>query len=1219
MKKLAIFGMFFVVAMLACTDYQRPGELALEWVEGIDSESESPISLTASDGTGLKMVSLGVKAAVQEPLAFTELHMVFENPEDRQREGRFEITLPPGAAISRFAMKIGDSWQEAEVVERQAARRAYEDFLHRKQDPALLEKKAGNQFRARVFPIPARAKKELILSYSQELKGEPFTVPLQGLPKLDTLEVEVLEVSGGGARPARDVIKEKNITPKKDLAFIKAKAAPGGTEKLVGLRSGDLALARVKLELEAAPEPLGNVTVLLDTSASRALGFERQIDRLVTHIDALEKKNGKAFPLRVVCFDQDVIPIYKGDSSKFEASAKKTIVERHALGASDLEKALAWLGDNPDNSTRLILVSDGIATAGEQGSDDLKKLVKKLGGQGVERLDVVVDGGIRNETLLKQLTNAGLPQTGVVVDAGIPSNTLATKLTSSTYSNIDVSVRGADWVWPKQLDGVQNGDEFVVYAGLPKRETAMNVGLKGIWSKERVIKTEKAHEPLIERASANAQIESATHRISEIEDPNTREGFKKKVVELSIKHRVLSDYTALLVLETEDDYRRFNIDRKSLIDIMVVGDKGVTMMKRGGDALVKEVVVEEKAPEWLRRDRADDRQGGKGKRHKGEEGQMGKRDARKTDNHYGIKGPRDNQDPHMARSASRERARKAGILSQLSGDAPAAAPAPAAIGDDPLGSLDGVLGEAEAPAETTGRGGGGTGEGTIGIGDLNSIGHGGGGGSGAGYGRGAGGLGGRRASAPRIRSGAAEVRGSLSREVIRRIVHRHINEVRFCYERALQRRPDLAGRISVRFIISATGAVQTAALGSSTLGDAEVENCIVQAVRRWTFPQPDGGGIVVVTYPFVFTPGEGGGTVQNSAQPADGEEMPPLFQRADAENQPVAHRGMHPENPYNDRLKRVMDLLKEGKNEEAMKGAWLWRNDEPGDVLAIIGLGEVAEASGKFQFAARVYGSIIDLYPSRADLRRMAGQRLERLGEIAQDLAIDTYKQAVKQRPDHPSSHRLYGYALLQAGKYEEAFEAMRMGYARNYPGGRYAAVKRILLEDLGLIAAAWARARPNDIEKITQKCADARAVMASEPTTRFVLHWETDANDVDFHIYDARGGHAFYSNQTLSSGGSLYADVTTGYGPECFAITGRPTAFPYAMQAHYYSRGPMGYGMGKVQINEHDGKGNLWFNNQPFVIMNDGAYVGLGSLDKPLSESGAPGKGDAPIKKIAN
>jgi TonB family protein len=278
-------------------------------------------------------------------------------------------------------------------------------------------------------------------------------------------------------------------------------------------------------------------------------------------------------------------------------------------------------------------------------------------------------------------------------------------------------------------------------------------------------------------------------------------------------------------------------------------------------------VQQDEIPEWLKKDKQDEQQGGKGKRHKGEEGQMGKRDAKKTDNHYGIKGPKDNPDPHMARSMAKEMAKNAGILSYLS-----AANAPTspfgrdtALGVDPENALGALMGNQVGEnfgygglgLRGTGRGGGGTGEGTIGLGNLNTIGHGGGGGSGSGYGRGAGGLGGRRGSAPRIRSGAAMVKGSLSKEVIRRIVHRHINEVKFCYERQLAKRPDLSGRVAVKFIISGTGAVQMAAVASSTLGDPGVENCIAQAVRRWTFPQPEGGGIVIVTYPFQLTAPEG--------------------------------------------------------------------------------------------------------------------------------------------------------------------------------------------------------------------------------------------------------------------------------------------------------------------------------------------------------------------------
>ncbi|MDD5306880.1 MAG: AgmX/PglI C-terminal domain-containing protein [Deltaproteobacteria bacterium] len=251
--------------------------------------------------------------------------------------------------------------------------------------------------------------------------------------------------------------------------------------------------------------------------------------------------------------------------------------------------------------------------------------------------------------------------------------------------------------------------------------------------------------------------------------------------------------------------------------------------------------------------------GDEGKKHKLEEGQMGKRDSAKTDKHYAIKGPPTNPDPRMARDMAKE----AGILKYLTAANTPVSPFGAEpLGVDPENALGALLGNQIGDnfgygglgLRGTGRGGGGTGEGTIGLGSLGTIGHGAGQG-GSGYGRGAGGLGGRRGGVPQIRSGAAMVQGSLSKEVIRRIVHRHINEVKFCYERVLASRPDLAGRVSIKFIISGSGAVQMAAVAESTIGEPGVENCIAQAVRRWVFPQPEGGGIVIVTYPFQLESG----------------------------------------------------------------------------------------------------------------------------------------------------------------------------------------------------------------------------------------------------------------------------------------------------------------------------------------------------------------------------
>ena len=304
--------------------------------------------------------------------------------------------------------------------------------------------------------------------------------------------------------------------------------------------------------------------------------------------------------------------------------------------------------------------------------------------------------------------------------------------------------------------------------------------------------------------------------------------------------------------------------------------------------------------------------------------------------------------------------------------------------------------------------------------------------------------------------------------------------------------------------------------------------------------------------------------------------------------------------PLEGAFKEIKDLLHRRDFGAALGKALAWRTRDAGDVLALVALGECAEGSGDLTLAARAYGSIIDLFPGRADMRRFAGERLERVHNAAGlALAVDTYRKAVEQRPDHPAGHRLLAFALIKQGNPREAFTVLAAGVARPYPEGRFAGVDRVLREDLGLVAAAWTRAEPARAAEIRARLERAHGVVEDGPSVRFVLNWETDANDVDFHIHDGKGGHAFYSSPHLPSGGDLYADVTTGYGPECFTIRGpaQQRAFPYRLQAHYYSRGPMGYGMGKLQVIDHDGKGNLRFDERPFVIMQNGAFVDLGTV----------------------
>ncbi len=1008
-------------------------------------EAEAPLGLTTSEGAGLELVSLKARAVVQEPLAFTEMQLAFRNPENRVREGRFRITLPSGAVISRFAMKVNGAWQEGEVVEKQAARRAYEDFLHRRQDPALMETEAGNEFSARIFPIPANGIKELIVSYSQELANGAvgYRLPLRGLPRLGELDARVLVArttaaadkpasSLGGARVRQEVIEvnKRNFKPDQDLVV-----EPMAASTSPVLRHHNLVVARINaLTATNSAEPINQLTVLFDTSASRALGFSQAVKRLQTTLAALLKRND--FSLDVLAFDQEVVTVFSGKASGFSDATAAKLLQRRAEGASDLESALKRLVDRSGSGRRLLLVTDGVATAGSTEGEKLLPAMKALATAGYVRADVMAVGGIRDDERLAALVTAGLPKAGVVLASDASATEDARRLLLSTRAGLKVEVPGAAWVWPTQLDGVQPGDEVLVYADLPA-QTPLQVKVGGQLRLDRNATATTVERPLLERAWIKARLARLQHQRDTLAagDPDLRAALAQQMVQLSIEHRVLCNMTALLVLETEQDYVRFNIDRRALANILTVGSNGIEVMSRkGAPAIVVAPAVA------------------------------------MTKGRAGVAPPADAVSPFAANDNAAE------IMEG------SVAGATNAIGRSP------TSGGAPQPAP---------------------------------------------AAAP-----VMEPMASSPRQAAREMAEEESKA-------DADTTPSPRGRSSG---ISAGGSAPAARIARDEAASAP----------RRSIAAP---------------------------RPAPPREVPAKKQVTPA---------------LEGKLAAITALLRQGRSAEALAQALAWRQNEPGDVLAIVALGQALEAVGRKAEAARVYGSIIDLFPGRADLRRFAAGHLERLGQSgALTLAVDCLNKAAADRADHPSSHHLLAMAYLQAKQPDKAFMAIETALAQHYPAGRFAGADRVLKEDLGLAAAAWVARDPKQKSEIMQRLSNAGGVSENAASVRFVLTWETDANDVDFHIRDGRGGHAFYSNPTLPSGGQLYADVTTGYGPECFTVrkaaADRP--YPYSFQAHYYSKGPMGYGLGRLQIINHDGKGGLRMESRPFVVMTDGAYLDLGSL----------------------
>jgi hypothetical protein len=243
-----------------------------------------------------------------------------------------------------------------------------------------------------------------------------------------------------------------------------------------------------------------------------------------------------------------------------------------------------------------------------------------------------------------------------------------------------------------------------------------------------------------------------------------------------------------------------------------------------------------------------DRDEGGGKKDKGDEGKVGKVDAKQKNTE--IAG--DN------RGAIVTKVRGMGLLGALSGgDALKDALDTKSVSGllSGLGSAKTAIGVGSEGRGLRGAGTGGGGENEGGLLGGGSLGTGVGTGAGKGTARGAGGAVGRgpgRGEAKvSVVPGKPQVSGYLSPEQIERVVRANQAALRYCYENELQRARSLKGKLVVQWRVDREGRVAYARVTSSTLRSAGVEGCIVRQVKKWRFPKPDGGE-VSVQYPFVF-------------------------------------------------------------------------------------------------------------------------------------------------------------------------------------------------------------------------------------------------------------------------------------------------------------------------------------------------------------------------------
>ncbi len=203
------------------------------------------------------------------------------------------------------------------------------------------------------------------------------------------------------------------------------------------------------------------------------------------------------------------------------------------------------------------------------------------------------------------------------------------------------------------------------------------------------------------------------------------------------------------------------------------------------------------------------------------------------------------------REIIREKVRSVGVLALLTAKGESGSPIAEILGgsvaqslDEILGSIGGVRvgsgGEELKPLELAGGVGGGIGRRGADVGDL------------AAKGGKEVGLGEKKVAQVRsqITAEAPNIEGNLDEETVRKIALKNQVSLKYCFQKAQMRNPNLQGKIVVKLTIDGEGNVSDISLEQSTIDDQEMVSCVLRMVKRWKFPAT--GSEITITFPLVF-------------------------------------------------------------------------------------------------------------------------------------------------------------------------------------------------------------------------------------------------------------------------------------------------------------------------------------------------------------------------------
>ena len=211
---LGLVGIALVLALSCWTGPANALSVALPPMKQPPPQWLPPtVSVSTQGMQSVHLRRVDLRTEIFAGQARTQVEMVLFNPNGRVLEGELQFPLQEGQTVTGFALDVNGQMREAAAVPKAKGQEIFEDIRRRRVDPGLLETTANNQYKLRVYPIPANGERRVrltvmeTLANAQSAKGKtPATVQWRW-PMVFSSPVETLNVSVEVIGQARDTVQ----------------------------------------------------------------------------------------------------------------------------------------------------------------------------------------------------------------------------------------------------------------------------------------------------------------------------------------------------------------------------------------------------------------------------------------------------------------------------------------------------------------------------------------------------------------------------------------------------------------------------------------------------------------------------------------------------------------------------------------------------------------------------------------------------------------------------------------------------------------------------------------------------------------------------------------------------------------------------------------------------------------------------------------------------